>query len=138
MASAPCGCDLAEDAAKIRDDRGRAVVEGDAAQWQKRWHCPFAGYDGTPPDDLTPTLAHVERVLGCAGEITRCPGSYARTEDAAKIAGLYSWWLKGQLAMRCPAPSGAVVDAIDAMHSAVEAAKADGLRRIREEHERKR
>lgn len=147
MGATPCGCDLAERAEKIADERARAVLLKDARNAQKRWRCPLAGHDGGALDvECRRTCVTVERVLGCVDaaradrdeptELHRCPGSYTRTRDAGVVADLYSWWLRSQLAVVWPYPPGTVTDAISALHQGVEAAKADAMRRLREEHER--
>lgn len=136
----PCGCDLAERAEATRDPRGRAALQNDARHYQRRWSCPLAGHAPAPLDaECQESCANAARVVGCeADEITRCPGHYTRTRDAGIAAELYMWWLRGQLGMVMPHPPGTVTDALSALHTGVEAAKADALRRLREEHEREK
>ncbi|WP_333729410.1 hypothetical protein, partial [Listeria monocytogenes] len=52
-------------------------------------------------------------------ECTTCPGYYARLPEAFEVARLLPWFRKGQLALRVPYPSAALVDAIDATESAL-------------------
>lgn len=140
MASTPCGCDLEEQAERTRDDRARRTLASDAAKHQREWGCPFSNHAHNPPSAAChETLERVERVTGCErGSLRGCPGATRRTHDAARVSMLYSWWLRGQLALVEPHPSQATVDAISAFHDAVESAKADALARLRAEHERAR
>lgn len=135
----PCGCDLAERAETIRDPRGRTALENDARHYQRRWSCPLAGHAPAPLDpECQQTCADTARVIGCpTDELAHCPGHYARTRDAGVVAELYSWWLRSQLAVVWPHPPGTVTDALSALHTGVEAAKADALRRLREEQAEK-
>lgn len=114
------------------------MLHGDAKAAQRRWRCPLAGHDGGALDvECQKACEGVARVVGCEpAEITRCPGSYTRTRAAGVVADLYSWWLRSQLAVVWPYPPGTVTDAISALHQGIEGAKADAMRRMREEHER--
>jgi len=116
------------------------VLLGDARVHREKWRCPFSEHAGGElADECKTTLERVERVTGCErGSLTKCPGAYLRDPDVILVGDLHSWWMRGQLAMRDPHPSAARVEAITLLHGSIEAAKADALRRIREEHEREK
>lgn len=113
------------------------MLLGDARRLQALWRCSRAGHTPGPlAPDCTAAVERVERLIGCQGEFTGCPNGRAWTDDAARVSRCYSWWLRGQLALIEPHPHGALIDAIDLLHGGIEAAKADAMRRMREEHER--
>lgn len=142
MAGAPCGCDLRDHAATLTDPRGRGVLDSDGARAQRAWSCPRV----TAPDDVRPlppeaikALDAVHRLCGVAPdeprEWTGCPCLAARDPAAHEVAALLPWYRKGQLHLRCPYPTGAMVDAIDVTESALAAREADEMRRLRAKSE---
>ena len=116
------------------------MLLGDAQRAQRLWRCPRSAQSspGPLPPECSDAIERVERVIGGEVDPCACPGLHAWEPDVGRIADLYSWWLRSQLAMVCPYPNGAVTDAITTLHGAIEAAKADAMRRLREEHEREK
>ena len=115
------------------------MLLGDARRLQALWRCPRAGHRPGPlPQDCADAVERVERLIGCRGEFTGCPNGSAWTDDAIRVSESYSWWLRGQLHLLDPHPHGALTDAITLLHGSLEAAKADAMRRLREEHEREK
>lgn len=138
MRDAPCGCDLREHARTLTDPRGRAVLDGDGAAAQRAWSCPRV----TSRDDVRPLSLAAQRVLDAVHrmwgvesdeprEVTGCPCLAAREPEAHEVARLLPWYRKGQLHLRCPHPTGALVDAIDVTESALAEREADEMRRLR-------
>ena len=139
MASHPCGCDLLEEASQMADPRGRAVLERDARIAQRAWACPWAGLKGKRHPDTARTLAAVSALVGAEeGEITECPGACVRRPEAHTAVVALTWWKQGQLQLRHPWPSAALVDAIDLVNQSAAAREAAELRRAREEAQRGR
>ena len=114
------------------------MVDGDGARAQAVWSCPRV----TAPADVRPlppaaikALDAVHRLWGVEPddprEVTGCPCLAARQPEAHEVAALLPWYRKGQLHLRCPHPSGAMVDAIDCTESALAAREADEMRRLR-------
>lgn len=134
MGGAPCGCDLRERAASERDPRAAAVIEADGIRAQKLWRCPRVcepTKDPLPPA-CDSALRLASRLVGAEpGVLTACPGHYARTAEAHQVASLLPWYRKGQLHLRVPYPSGALVEAIDVTERALAQREADDLRRVR-------
>ena len=147
MSPAPCGCDLRERARTESDPRGAASLDADGAACQALWRCPRV----TAPDDRTELPAACARALdavhklcgvdtaaGDPSEFRECPGLAARQPEAHEVAALLGWYRKGQLHLRVPHPSGALVSAIDTVESALAAREADEMRRLRAESESRR
>lgn len=124
----------------MADERGAAVLRADAALCREAWRCPFAGGESGPLDDAHQiALRRASAVVGCApGELTTCPGHYARTPEAHELVNLLRWQEKGQLHLRVPNPTGVLVDALDAIAVALAARERDELDRARRDAERKR
>lgn len=142
LSDAPCGCDLADRAAAMADERGAAVLRSDAAIARAAWRCPRAG-GRIDPDALDAAhraaIASTCALTGCdASDLRTCPGFYARTPEAHEAVKLLRWQRAGQLQMRMPHPSGAVVEALDAVAQSVSARERDEMERIRREHEKER
>lgn len=47
----------------------------------------------------------------------------------------YRWWEKGALALICPHPSAALVDAVDVIQTALSARESDDIERMKKTHE---
>lgn len=136
LLDAPCGCDLEETAAASRDDREAAVFRADAAIHRAAWRCPRIEGGIIAPDALDDAhqtaLTRARAVTGCtADEMRTCPGHYARTDEAHEVVVLMRWQKSGQLQLRMPNPTGAVVDAIDVACSALAAREADEIERMK-------
>lgn len=120
----------------MTDRRGAAVLERDAELARAAWRCPRAG--GTiDPDALDEThrgaLDRVRRLTGCSAEDLRtCPCHYTRRPEAHEVVKLHRWLKTGSLALRCPYPSGAIVDALDEFVSALGAREANDLERLKQ------
>lgn len=119
----------------MTDPRGASVLARDAEAARAAWRCPRAG--GTvDPDALDEThratLDRVRRLTGCDPEDLRtCPCHYTRRPEAHEVVKLHRWLKAGALALRCPHPSGAIVDALDEFVSALGAREANDLDRLR-------
>ena len=140
MSAHPCGCDLAERADQQADPRAAAVMRSDAAVFQRLWACPYAGHRGAPAPETGRTIAAVERLTGALpGEVVGCPGACVRREEAHEALSALRWWRNGQLHLRVPHPSAALVEAIDLIDTSVSAREGAEMRRAREraEHGRK-
>lgn len=132
MGAAPCGCDLRERAASESDARAAAVLDADGIRAQKLWRCQQGGSKDALPPACEGALRAVSRLVGAEpGELTACPGRYARSAAAHQVAALLPWYRKGQLHLRHPHPSGALVEAIDVTERALAQREADEIRRIR-------
>ncbi|MBL0219662.1 MAG: hypothetical protein IPQ07_38080 [Myxococcales bacterium] len=118
------------------------MLDADGERAQKLWRCPrTCKPTDDPPAALAPLCAkaidNAHRLVGVdvdAGdepEFTTCPSYYARLPEAFELSGLLGWYKKGQLHLRAPNPSRALVDAIDCVESALAQREADELRRIR-------
>ena len=143
MVSAPCGCDLAEQADGMTDARGAAVLRADAVLCREAWRCPRAEGGAIDPDALPEThraaLVTVRRLTGCdEDDIQTCPGHYARLSEAHEAVRLLRWMKAGALAQRMPHPSGAIVDALDELQNALNARESDEMDRARRKSEMER
>lgn len=133
MADAPCGCDLRERAEAMADERGARVLLDDAANACASWGC---AHGGCSPVALSPAhlkaLDVVRAITGAAPEdITRCPGSYARTPEAHEASRLLRWMKAGALALRVSHPTPAQVEAIDTSLDSLSAREAWEMERAR-------
>lgn len=140
LSDAPCGCDLADLAASTVDERGAAVLRSDAQVARAAWRCPREG-GSIDPDALDEVhrdaLRRAGAVTGCsASDLRTCPGFYARKPEAHEVVKLLRWQKAGQLQLRCPHPTGVVVDALDEVSSAIAARERDDMERVRREHEK--
>jgi hypothetical protein len=119
----------------MADERGAKVLAADAVACQSAWRCPRVGGAIDPDaldDDHRTALARVRSLTGCsADDVRTCPGHYTRTAEAHELVRLHRWLKAGALPLRCPHPSGAVVDALDELASALGAREADDLERLR-------
>jgi len=119
----------------MTDRRGAQVLEGDAKLARDAWRCPRAG-GAIDPDALDQThrdaLSRIARLTGCDAEDLRtCPCHYTRRPEAHEVVKLHRWLKTGSLALRCPHPSGAIVDALDEFASALSAREANDLDRLK-------
>ena len=129
MGDTPCGCDLALAADEEADPRAREVLAGDAARAQRDWACPHAWHRGDPDPSTKTALESVARLVGAGpGEIVGCPGACVRRPEAHEGLVALRWWRQGQLQLRCPWPSAALVEAIDLIDQSVSAREAAELR----------
>lgn len=127
----------------MKDPRGAATLDGDGQRAQQAWRCPRVCEPSDEPLPLAQRTAidNVHRLFGVdteAGdppECSTCPGYYARLPEAFEVARLLPWFRKGQLHLREPNPSGALVDAIDLVEQALSLRESDELRRLRERDE---
>jgi hypothetical protein len=132
MGDTPCGCDLALAADDEADSRARDVLTGDAARAQRAWACPHAGHRGDPDPSTRAAVDAVARLVGAEpGEITGCPGACVRRPEAHEGLLALRWWKQGQLQLRCPWPSAAMVEAIDLIDTSVSSREAAELRDAR-------
>jgi hypothetical protein len=119
----------------MADERGAKVLAADAVACQSAWRCPRVGGAIDPDaldDDHRTALARVRSLTGCGvDDVRACPGHYTRTADAHELVRLHRWLKAGALPLRCPHPSGAVVDALDELASALGAREADDLERMK-------
>lgn len=120
----------------MTDERGAKVLAADAVACQSAWRCPRSKGGEINPDalddDHRTALARVRALTGCgADDLRTCPGHYTRTAEAHELVRLHRWLKAGALPLRCPHPSGAVVDALDELASALGAREADDLERLR-------
>jgi hypothetical protein len=119
----------------MADERGAKVLAADAVACQSAWRCPRVGGAIDPDaldDDHRAALARVRSLTGCsADDVRTCPGHYTRTAEAHELVRLHRWLKAGALPLRCPHPSGAVVDALDELASALGAREADDLERMK-------
>ena len=120
---------------RAREPRGAAVLDADALLAQAAWKCPRTCGDWQPAGlDATheTALVQVRRLVDLDAESLRtCPGAYTRTPDAHEAAKLLRWLKAGALPMRVPHPSGAIVDALDELQSALGAREVDELERLK-------
>lgn len=120
----------------MTDARGAKVLAGDAVIAQTAWRCPRAGGAIDPEAldaDHRAALVRVQRLTGCDPEDLRtCPCHYTRRPEAHEVVKLHRWLKAGSLALRCPNPSGAIVDALDEFVSALGAREANDLARLRD------
>lgn len=139
LADAPCGCELDDTAAPMTDERGAKVLRADAVVARDAWRCPRAGgaIDPSALDEAhCDALRKARALTGCdASDLRTCPGFYARTPQAHEVVKLLRWQKAGQLQLRCPHPTGVVVDALDEVSSAIAARERDDMERLRREHE---
>jgi hypothetical protein len=137
LADAPCGCDLADEAEKLRarEPRGAAVLDADALLAQAAWKCPRTCGNWNPTGldaDHRTALDNVCRLTGLDAEDLRtCPGAYTRTPDAHEAATLLRWLKSSALHLRVPHPTGAQIDALDELQNALNAREADELERLK-------
>lgn len=137
LADAPCGCDLAEQADRLRasEPRGAKVLDADAEHHRAAWRCPRTCGNWNPTDldaEHRGALDNVRRLTGLDEEDLRtCPGAYTRTHDAHEAATLLRWLKSGALHLRVPHPTGAQIDALDELSSALSAREADELERLK-------
>lgn len=137
MARHPCGCDLAERAAEVRDPRAREVLERDAVTYRRVWGCVYGDRPGAPAPDTAGTIEAVARLVGAEpGEITGCPGGCVRRPEAHEALVALRWWRTGSLAQRIPWPTPALAEAIDLIDTSVSAREAAELRDARRKRER--
>lgn len=120
----------------MTDRRGAKVLERDAGLARAAWRCPRAG-GAIDPDALDEAhrgaLDRVRRLTGCSAEDLRtCPCHYTRKPEAHEVVKLHRWLKAGALALRCPYPSGAIVDALDEFVSALGAREANDLERLKQ------
>lgn len=120
----------------MADARGAKVLAADAVVYQRAWRCPRSKGGEINPDALDAAhrdaLVRVQRLTGCGADSVRtCPGHYTRTPEAHELVKLHRWMKAGALHLRAPHPSGAVVDALDELASALGAREADDLERLR-------
>lgn len=120
----------------MADRRGAAVLEGDAAVYQREWRCPRKQGGAIDPEALDAphqaALDRVRRLAGCDPEdVCTCPGYYVRRPEAHEAVKLLRWLKAGALSLRCPHPSGAVIDALDELQGALSAREAAELERLR-------
>jgi hypothetical protein len=138
MIDTPCGCDLRDRAEAMADARGASVLLADARDACAGWRCRHAGHEPAPLGDAQQrTLDVVRSIVGAnADEITACPGSYARTPEAHEASRLMRWMRAGALALRCPHPTAAQVDAIDLAMDSLSAREAWELEQARKGRDR--
>lgn len=109
------------------------MLDADGVLAQRAWSCPSAGFTPKPLSVACKgALVAVHRLVGAdpAEELfDTCPCHTVRSADAHTVASLLAWYHKGQLALRVPHPSGALVDAIDCADAALERRKAEEIRR---------
>lgn len=135
MGDAACGCDLLERAETETDPRAAKVLRADGELCQREWGCPRARDQApvSPLDDAhCGALRRVETLVGAEpGELTACPGTYARDPAAHRIVRALRWHRSGQLALVDPHPVAALVDALDIVQSGLAARERDELERAR-------
>lgn len=135
LGDAACGCDLAERAAAETDPRGAEILARDAAACRAEWRCPLAGGRVGAEDLPAPQRAALERVSRLCGaedgELRACPGYYPRRPEAHRAVVLLRWLRAGALALRCPHPTGAEVDALDLVQDSLAARERDELERAK-------
>lgn len=147
----PCGCRMLRAAGRASDPRARAVLVREARAAQEAWQCPArAGdHDHARPADpaglsgrCRMTLADVEGLLDVQREpgdppvFATCPEWYAMHPWTHDASTAYRWWEKGQLHALYPHPPAVLVDAIEEIAGAVDAASAETLRRAQAERGR--
>ena len=133
LSQTPCGCDLRDRAEREADPRARKIFTRDASRWQREWGCPHGDRRGEPSEACRKTLPQVCRLVGAEGDaITTCPGLLVRRPEAAQAMAAWRWWEQGQLAVRLPFPSAALVEAIDLVDLGLKAREAEELRRIKQ------
>lgn len=143
MSPAPCGCDLIEKAKDEKDPRAAKVLDADGQRLQQQWRCPQVckATEEALPAPCAKAIANVHRLVGVdptAGdppEFTVCPCYYARLPEAIQVSRLLRLTRQGQLSLRVPNPSGAILDAIDLVEDSLALREADEFRRSRERAE---
>lgn len=142
LGDAACGCDLIERAEQETDPRAAAVLRADGEACQREWGCPRARDKHGKPVAFPPGFAldavhrdaldRATRLFDAEpGELTACPGAYARRPEAHRIVKALRWHRSGQLALIDPHPVGALVDALDLVQSGLAARERDELERAR-------
>lgn len=135
LGAAVCGCDLAEQAERERDTRAREALVADADLYREQWRCPRRGGaidPGALDEEHRAALERVRNLTGAdEGEIRTCPGHYARLPDAFEAVELLRWFDKGQLHLRHPHPTPAVVEAVDLARGSVAARERDEIERLK-------
>ena len=120
------------------DPRARGVLDADGKRLQRLWACPLDGHTGDPDPATIPACKGTASLWSVdPSEVTRCPGWYSRQPEAHRVASALAWYRRGQLQLRDPWPSGALVDAIDVAESALARRETAELRRMRERAESK-
>lgn len=112
------------------------MLDADGERYQRLWRCPRVSAPSEDPlhPSCARALANVHRLVGsdeAPPEFTTCPGHYVRKPEAHQLAAALGWYKKGQLHLRAPNPSGALVDAIDCVENALSQREADEIRRLR-------
>ena len=123
----------------MTDTRGAKVLLSDAEHYQTAWMCPRRKGGRIAPDELTPdtqaALERVRRLTRCsADDLRTCPGYYVRLPEAEEAVRLLRWLRAGALPLRLPHPSGAQIDALDELQSALGAREADDLERLKAQY----
>lgn len=118
------------------DERGAKVLLSDAEHYRRAWMCPRREGGRIAPDELGPdqraALERARRLTRCgADDLRTCPGHYVRLPEAEEAVRLLRWLKSGALALRLPFPSGAQIDALDELQSALGAREADDLERLK-------
>lgn len=136
LGAAVCGCDLREAATRERDARARAALDADGEHYQQAWRCPRTEGGTIDPEALDAehcaALERTRLLTGAADEeIRTCPGHYARLPDAYAAVELLRWFDKGQLHLRQPNPSAAVVEAVDLARGSIAARERDEIERLK-------
>lgn len=136
LGDAACGCDLLERAEAETDPRAAAVLRADGAACQREWRCPRACGAAALAEPLdgkhAAALDRASRLFGAEpGEFVTCPGSYARRPEAHRLVRALRWHRSGQLALVDPAPSMALVEAIDIVQEGLASRERDELERAR-------
>lgn len=116
------------------DERGREVLLADAAAASRAWGCPRAGCAPvTLDDEHQRARSAVARLAGCdVADFPACPLAGTRTPEAHEAAALTRWMKNGALALRCPHPTPAQIDAIDAVMDSLAERESWELARARE------
>jgi hypothetical protein len=134
LGDAACGCDLIERAEQETDPRAAAVLRADGEACQREWGCPRVCAGPVALDAVhRDALDRATRLFDAEpGELTACPGVYARRPEAHRIVKALRWHRSGQLALIDPHPTGALVDALDLVQSGLAARERDELERARQ------
>lgn len=125
-----CGCDALRNAATEAepDEQIAEAKRAAAREAQALWRCPSAGHrSARSAGELDPkcqrALSGVEQLCGAAG-LTTCPNHYLRLPWVHRAATARKWAERGQLAIVEPAPSAALIEAINEIDGALAAREA--------------
>lgn len=128
MGQMKCGCELAFEAQKIADPRGRAAQLIGAAELKKSWGCTGPGGcepEKPPTPHAREALEAVARITGIKGFRT-CPRWYAMQPGAIAVAEAYDFLREGGLESRFGRdPPHALVEATQLVRRAYNARRED-------------